>query len=84
MFRITKNATMQDKIVVSILLKHITIPTLSLPRVVKFCNAQRIGILKTKTRQKLQKRVSFVFPNPNKSAMTAAFIPRGTHPPSDS
>ena len=53
MFRITKNATMQDKIVVSILLKHITIPTLSLPRVVKFCNAQRIGILKTKTRQKL-------------------------------
>ena len=69
MFRITKNATMQDKIVVSILLKHITIPT---------------GILKTKTRQKLQKRVSFVFPNPNKSAMTAAFIPRGTHPPSES
>ena len=75
---------MQESIAVRILLAPITIPTLSLPRVVKFCNAHRIGILNTNTRQKLHNSVSFVFPNPNSSAITAAFIPSGTHPPKES
>lgn len=69
---------------VRILLAAITIPTLSLPRDVRFCRAHRIGIRKINTRQKFIKRVSRVLPNPKSRAMIALLTPRGTHPPKES
>ena len=74
----------EENTTVRILLTAITIPTLSLPSVVKFCNAHKIGILNINIRLKLINNVSFVFPNPNNRAEIAQLIPRGTHPPKES